>query len=125
MYIVQYFYERIQIIYSYKDESIAICKFGTSNYLRHLRENHNLVISSKVQSEVTKYPIDSPELNAIHHKIVKFIYKDLQPLCIVTDEGFVALLNHLCPQYQIPSRPFLVDKVFTKKYQMLKVRLLL
>ena len=41
---------------------------------------------------------------------------DQQSFSIVEDIGFIRLLNHVCPNYQIPSRKYIdanIDRIYT------------
>jgi hypothetical protein len=88
-----------------------------------MKDYHTLALSSQSPTEeVEIYKIDSPEAIAIHKKIAQFLYKDLQPLCVVVDIRFVELLQHLCPKYNIPSRTFFANNILPKEYQVLKVQ---
>ena len=47
----------------------------------------------------------------VSRRISEMIAIDCQPLSIVSDTGFVRLLNALEPRYQIPSRKYITDTV--------------
>ena len=48
------------------------------------------------------YPIDHPVAQRITRFIAEMMALDCQPFSIVEDQGFVRLLNHLQPRYQLP-----------------------
>lgn len=50
--------------------------------------------------------------------LVRLIYKDYQPFSIVDDEGFVAYSKGLNPNYELPSRPVLTEKLLYEKYNL-------
>ena len=45
---------------------------------------------------------------------------DLQPFSVVEDLGFTRLLNHISPNYQIPSRKYIKENIVQDIY--VKVR---
>lgn len=55
--------------------------------------------------------IDDPVAVRIHRKIAQMIAQDLQPLSLVENKGFRALIAEIQPRYQIPSRRYFKDRV--------------
>ena len=45
---------------------------------------------------------------------------DNQPFSMVEDDGFIDLMSHLQPQYLIPSRRYLADKMLPQVYEELR-----
>lgn len=50
----------------------------------------------------------------IHRKIGKMVALDCQPLSIVDDRGFKAVLNALEPRYNLPSRRYITENVLSR-----------
>jgi len=53
----------------------------------------------------------------ISRKIGEMIVWDSQPLCIVSDAGFLELLNALEPRYQVPSRKCITNTRDWKQFE--------
>lgn len=49
--------------------------------------------------------------------LIKFVVRDLQPLCVVEDEGFVGLIKALDPRYALPSRRNFRDAMLQKVFE--------
>ena len=47
----------------------------------------------------------------MHNKIAEMMVLDFQPLSIVSDVGFIRLLNTLEPRYKLPSRRYFTKKI--------------
>lgn len=45
---------------------------------------------------------------------------DAEPFSIVERNGFIRLMNHLCPRYKIPSRRYFSDTMMPNIYENLK-----
>jgi hypothetical protein len=52
--------------------------------------------------------------------IAEMIAVDVQPFSIVEDIGFLRLINHICPNYCIPSRKYIKNCVFQNIYNKVK-----
>lgn len=50
------------------------------------------------------WPTSAARALHISRRVGEMISLDSQPLCIVSDAGFLELLNALEPRYQVPSR---------------------
>ena len=61
--------------------------------------------------EIKKYPLKSKERMHFNRLLVRFLAKDLRPLYTVTKPGFRDMLFGFHPQYVIPSRSTLRDKL--------------
>ena len=66
------------------------------------------------------WDINDHRSKLISKYIAEMIAVDIQPFSIVEDIGFQRLLNHLCPNYCIPSRKYIKNSVFQNIYN--KVR---
>ena len=42
-------------------------------------------------------------------KLVGFVAKDLQPLSVIADSGFIELMEYVEPKLKLPSRSTLAD----------------
>ena len=62
-------------------------------------------------SKIKKYPLKSKERKHFNRLLVRFLAKDLRPLYTVTKPGFRDMLFGFHPQYVIPSRSTLRDKL--------------
>ncbi|CAH0563001.1 unnamed protein product [Brassicogethes aeneus] len=49
--------------------------------------------------------------------VTMFVIRDLQPLCVVEDSGFVNIIMKLDPRFSLPSRRHLRDVLTTKTYE--------
>lgn len=56
--------------------------------------------------------------------LVKFISRDLQPLNIVNDVGFMKFVYELNPRYSLPSRTTVTNVLIPKMYQEIKEKVL-
>lgn len=45
---------------------------------------------------------------------------DAEPFSIVERNGFIRLMNHLCPRYKIPSRRYFSDTMMPNIYNNLE-----
>jgi hypothetical protein len=66
------------------------------------------------------WDINDKRSQKIHKYIGEMIAIDLQPFSVVEDIGFIRLLNHMCPNYQIPSRKYIKENIVQDIY--MKVR---
>ena len=111
--------------------------FGTSNLIDHLRKKHptdfrDYEEKKKVQELTVKQPkeygkkqltltetearvqpwdINDARALRVHKKIAEMMALDFQPLSIVSDVGFIRLLNTLEPRYKLPSRRYFTEKI--------------
>ena len=56
----------------------------------------------------------------ITHSITEIMALDCQPFSVVEDQGFVRLLNHLQPHYQLPSRKYFSSTTVPQLYDSCK-----
>lgn len=61
------------------------------------------------------WDIDHPKAQLITHRIAEMICVDNQPTTLVEDVGFIRLMEVSCPNYQIPSRKYIKDKIIRGK----------
>ena len=57
------------------------------------------------------WDINSPRAQAVTYAIAEMIVVDNQPLSLVENIGFQRLLKLLKPQYQVPSRKYVTEKI--------------
>ncbi|XP_061127704.1 zinc finger BED domain-containing protein 4-like [Syngnathus typhle] len=62
------------------------------------------------------YPDDSPRAGNITDLIAKMICLDLQPISIVEDRGFNALMKYVDPSFKMPSRKKIKEETITHMY---------
>lgn len=62
------------------------------------------------------WDINDSRSKSIHFKIGEMIALDCQPFSIVEDLGFNNLLKHLKPNYKLPSRHFMSEKIIPSIY---------
>ncbi|CAB4036879.1 zinc finger BED domain-containing 1-like [Paramuricea clavata] len=119
---------------------------NTSNLFKHLKCKHNseykTVDAEKKEQEKsqvnkrkatpkqmtmqsalgrgTTYPISSKRWGDITESLVGMIAKDMQPLSVVENEGFIKFVKELDPRYQLPSRSTITRSLLPKKYEKLK-----
>lgn len=119
-----------------------VCKgSSTTSLRRHLINQHGISLSNKresgSQSETVagegsvgsqpklkqfikskeKLQRDSPRAASITSKVAKMIYKDLQPLSIIEDEGFRELLEVCEPRYVLPSMATFRNNIVPATYK--------
>ena len=82
-----------------------------SNILRYLISNNSNYLDT-----------DNKKFTKIDKLLVDLILLDLQPLSVVEDTGFRALINYLDPKYNIPSRKT-VKKLIKNAYNERKCRI--
>jgi len=121
--------------------------FNTSNLRKHLRIRHpdklreleegekeasKKKIAAKEQTSSSQatleeclewsrpYPIDHPVAQKITRFISEMMALDCQPFSVVEDKGFVRLLNHLQPRYQLPGRKYFSSTMIPQMYDSCK-----
>ena len=121
--------------------------FNTSNLRKHLRNRHpeKLRELKESEKEVNKkkaaakeqtsssqatleeclewtrpYPIDHPVAQRITRFIAEMMALDCQQFSVVEDQGFVRLLNHLQPCYQLPGRKYFSSTMIPQLYDSCK-----
>jgi hypothetical protein len=70
-----------------------------------------------MRSFKSKLNINSPRALAISKAIGQFIVVDMRPYSMVESVGFKQLISILEPRYEMPSRPYLSDKIVPDLYQ--------
>ena len=60
------------------------------------------------------WDINDRRAQHVHQKIGEMIVLDLQPISVMEDEGFTALIHTLEPRYTLPSRKYFTDTVLTR-----------
>ena len=121
--------------------------FNTSNLRKHLRNRHPDKLRELEESEkkvnkkkaaakeqtsssqatlkeclewMRPYPIDHPVAQRITHFIAEMMALDCQPFSVVEDQGFVRLLNHLQPRYQLPGHKYFSSTMIPQLYDSCK-----
>ena len=121
--------------------------FNTSNLQKHLRNRHPDKLRELEESEkeaskkkaaakeqtsssqatleeclewTRPYPIDHPVAQRITRFIAEMMALDCQPFSVVEDQGFVRLLNHLQPHYQLPGRKYFSSTMIPQLYDSCK-----
>lgn len=67
-----------------------------------------------------KWAVDDPRSTALHYAIGEMIALDYEPYNVVDRAGFRRFVTKIKPSYQIPSRPFMSQKVVPDIYQRVK-----
>ena len=111
----------------------TIKTFSSSNLIDHLKKHpvdfKDYEEKKKVQEITTKqskehgkkqlmledtniqqWDINDAHEVRVHNKIAEMMALDFQPLSIVSDFGFIQLLNTLEPRYKLPSRRYFTEK---------------
>lgn len=89
--------------------------FNTSSLLNHLRSKHQEVLK-KVASKPTSSSATFTKTE-FHFHLARMIAKDIQPLSIIKNEGFVAMVKFLNDQASFPSQRFLRNVIIPELYQ--------
>ena len=127
-----------------KDQPIPYRDTSTKNLLIHLDNHHqhdeeyvteklseepstsaqrkglNLITAFTVknQNTVKKWPSNSPKALEARRIIVKWITSSLRPVLMIEDEGFIELLQFLCPEFTVPNRSTIqryIDEIYIEK----------
>uniref|UniRef100_A0A672ST01 HAT C-terminal dimerisation domain-containing protein n=1 Tax=Sinocyclocheilus grahami TaxID=75366 RepID=A0A672ST01_SINGR len=70
------------------------------------------------------YPDNSQRASAITRSIGEMIVRDLQPISVVEDRGFIALVKTLDQHYQIPNRKKLMEGTINNMYEDCKAKVM-
>ncbi len=62
-------------------------------------------------------------MEVVHKKLVGFIAKDMQPISVVENIGFVEFVECLNPRVQLPSRTTVRDYLIPNEYEAEKAKL--
>ena len=113
----------------------TIKTFSTSNLIDHLKKKHPVDFKDyeekkKVQeltvkqskehrkkqlsledTNIQQWDINDACAVRVHNKIAEMMALDFQPLSIVSDVGFIRLLNTLEPRYKLSSRRYFTENV--------------
>lgn len=112
--------------------------FNTTNLIRHLKNKHptqynEFSVANKPTSQPTleetlkrkeKMASDSNKAKQITEKIAQMIAMSDQPFSLVEDAGFLLLLEHLEPRYNMPSRHYFVEKALPALQKKIRDKLL-
>ena len=126
----------------------TIKTFGTSNLIDHLRKKHPTDFrdyeEKKVQELTAKQPkehgkkqltlieteakvqpwdINDARAVRVHKKIAEMMALDFQPFSIVSDVGFIRLLNTLEPRYKLPSRHYFTENIIPEMKQSIDLQI--
>lgn len=66
-----------------------------------------------------KFDRKDPRAKALGDKVIQFITTGDQPFSVVADIGFCLLIQHVEPDYEIPSRLYFSDTCLPALYDML------
>nr|XP_012218835.1 PREDICTED: zinc finger BED domain-containing protein 4-like [Linepithema humile] len=81
----------------------------------------DLQLTMQQSLERTKlWDINDAKSKEISTKICEMIALDAEPFNIVERNGFIRLMNHLCPRYKIPSRKYFSDTMMPNIYENIK-----
>ncbi|XP_029657343.1 zinc finger BED domain-containing protein 4-like [Octopus sinensis] len=114
--------------------------FTTSNMINHLRVYHSeqlaeeqIVLQKKrpfaqlkqltltqVIEKKNMWNIDDHKSKIIHKLIGEMIAVNLLPYSFVGDIGFIRLLNHIIPNYCIPSRKYFSENIILEIFKNVK-----
>lgn len=106
---------------------------NASNLKKHLKSKHPLVVlkdeggpATKKQKKLTEmrcqqYPPSHPRQKFLTQKVMEMISKDMQPVSIVEDRGFQALMNAADPLFVIPSRRTVMRDLLPQMYATVAV----
>jgi hypothetical protein len=72
---------------------------------------------------VQHFDQNDPFMSGFKVKLVDFIAKDLQPLSVVEDSGFVGLMEFVEPRLKLPSRSTLTCSWLPEVYESEKIKL--
>ena len=80
-----------------------------------------------IETEVRVQPWGINDTHAcsicVHKKIAKMMALDFQPLSIVSDVGFIKLLNMLEPRYKLPSRRYFTKNIIPQMKQSINLQI--
>ena len=84
----------------------------------------NLITSYATSSKVVKWPKGSHKWKDATEKLAKWMVKEIRPMAIVKDEGFIEFTSSICPQYEVPCSNTvgrnIEDLYFDKKQELIK-----
>lgn len=69
------------------------------------------------------WDINDIKAKSIHKYIGEMIAIDLQPFSVVEDLGFIRLMKHICPNYQLPSRKYIKENIVIDIYEKIKAKI--
>ena len=107
-----------------KSQHLQEClKAGFGSMVKHpeaIEQKHlltqGLVIITDAFSAATKMPNSSKRAKELTNAIGYFIAKDMQPVSVVQGGGFQYMVKTLEPQFQIPHRKTIMDRVLPNLY---------
>ncbi|KAI2665919.1 E3 SUMO-protein ligase ZBED1 [Labeo rohita] len=113
--------------------------FNTTNLIRHLKNKHPTQYSEFTQathpktSQLTlqeslkrreKMPHDSAKVQDITAKIAQMIAMSDLPFTFVENPGFLMLIEHVEPRFEMPSRHYFTEKALPALYKKISDKLL-
>lgn len=113
--------------------------FNTTNLIRHLKNKHPTQYSEFTQatqpktSQLTlqeslkrreKMPRDSAKAQDITAKIAQMIAMSDLPFAFVENPGFLMLMEHVEPRFEMPSRHYFTEKALPALYKKISDKLL-
>ncbi|XP_073715900.1 zinc finger BED domain-containing protein 4-like [Misgurnus anguillicaudatus] len=113
--------------------------FNTTNLIRHLKNKHPTQYSEYTQatqpktSQLTlqeslkrreKMPHDSAKAQDITAKIAQMIAMSDLPFAFVENPGFLMLMEHVEPRFEMPSRHYFTEKALPALYKKITDKLL-
>nr|XP_017035011.2 E3 SUMO-protein ligase ZBED1-like [Drosophila kikkawai] len=107
---------------------------NTSNLMQHLNTAHSESVQNITSSlspcmdkflnkKGKQYENGSARKATIDKAVLKMIARDVQPFTIVSDPGFVELVNTLDPMYKLPSKTHMRNVTLKSEYEALRVKL--
>jgi len=92
---------------------------------KNLPQKHTKNQSSlkKFQKKREFYGANSRRKIILDKTLIKFIARDLQPLCILNDIGFQKFVYELNSRYTLPSQPTVTNVLIPKMYQEVKEKI--
>ena len=76
-----------------------------------------------MEARVQPWDINDTHAVHVHKKIAEMMALDFQPLSIVSNVGFIRLLNTLEPRYKLPSRCYFTENVIPEMKQNIDLQI--
>ena len=78
-----------------------------------------LSAKSTSSKKKNKWPYSSPRYIEATKLLTKWVCKNSRPISIVEDEGFLELLDYLCPEYKVPTHTT-ISNYIKAEYKVMK-----
>ncbi|XP_059095066.1 zinc finger BED domain-containing protein 4-like [Tigriopus californicus] len=110
---------------------LKMSNHGTTSLWRHAKSKHSeelTMLSYECASELTQhkerpYLAKSEKKLHLDRLLAKMIAKDIQPISMVEDVGFLNFCQALDPKYSLPSRRTLSDTILPSMFEEIQGRL--